>query len=771
MAFKTFIKVLSLVTALSHVERSFAYIPAKATNDSSSFTQSDDLLHLAYYGGPFSVFTADVSRQLLAEGFGDDGNYTNTTTIVPWTRYSKGVLLHFDETLREQPPAAVPWLAMINCDTNGTSFSDVDDIFTICRDLGAQAAVLYSLTAQGCSINQEYLSDYEKVLDVYATTSLQNARIIESQFGNVNSSAWSYDSAALNASSTLIEALLANNALSVNGNVPINVTSTEDGDESVETSSPSSTDSETSSTSFSPSDAPIVTSADTSDSTSSSTAGLRREMKRQAVTTAPTVSRTSTRPTPTQTKASAIATVAINYLGAVVAARNLTVGGLNASSAPTPSQSSNSNSGPNTGLAMIILYSITGVVTFLFFAVILCGAIRAIRYPERYGPRTGFGYRNSGTSNGGSPQGRAQGLARAVLDTFPIVRFGAGGTDPDEERRMDEESGKAGDGERPKELGKDEDDDVELVHFAPTLGSEDRTRTDSGKREGEKEEIEEINSNKRQPDLRTSMSTNSFHSAVSLPPPIEHVDPSLGTLTVVGPSSATDPASERPTLDSPSHSHPSSTPTPIPNPSPQVSVTDEDQLSCPICVCEFTEGDSIRILPCDARHQFHVECIDPWLLGVSRLCPLCRLDLGENRGEGGGGAARAEQGGNEVENTRSRGSEDSEGDGEARERERERHEEERVARHLRGLLHRGSTSTSTPATVDAIGGRTRTRSIPNALDLGGGGGGPRDTVGLRSRFVQYVAVKRRRRANNSSSSETNVPSPLAVQPSSSSASR
>lgn len=35
---------------------------------------------------------------------------------------------------------------------------------------------------QGCQINQEYLTSFEKVLDVYATTSLQGSRIIESQF-------------------------------------------------------------------------------------------------------------------------------------------------------------------------------------------------------------------------------------------------------------------------------------------------------------------------------------------------------------------------------------------------------------------------------------------------------------------------------------------------------------------------------------------------------------------------------------------------------------
>lgn len=600
---------------------------------------------------------------------------------------------------------------------------------------------------------------------------------------NVNSSAWKYDSEALNTSATLIEALLANNALSVVGNVPINVTTTEGSDDSAvtETSSFSSTDS---SSSLSPSETSSISSDDSSSATpapsTSVAARVRRQMKRQAATTAPTVSATRTS---TRTSASrANPTVAINYLGAVVAARNLTVGGLNASSAPTPSPTGKSNDGPNTGLAMIILYSITGVgefrmfflririsgadfdtsvysqpVTFLFFAVILCGAVRAIRYPERYGPRAGFGYGNraSGSGPNGGAQNRAQGLARAVLDTFPIVRFGGGGTDAEGQRRRDEEAGKGEDGDSHKDLGKEDGDEVELVRLAPTLSAVPRsTRTESN-RSGE--EIEELATQDRPHELRTSISTNSFHSAASLPPPVGQSDPSLGILSVVGPSPV-DSTSAPSNLAATSPSRPDSTTQPSSStstttPAALDSVNDEDHLSCPICVCDFAEGDSIRILPCDARHQFHVECIDPWLLGVSRLCPLCRLDLGENRGEvgGSGGTADASQSAG-----RDGGVEELEGDREARERERERHEEERVVRHLRGLLNRGSTSTST-STSDNAGGRNRTRSTSESLDLAGGGVS-RDTVGLRSRFAKYVAVRRRRRDTTSSGSPTS-PSP------------
>ncbi|KAL9114574.1 MAG: hypothetical protein Q9187_007442, partial [Circinaria calcarea] len=43
---------------------------------------------------------------------------------------------------------------------------------------------------------------------------------------------------------------------------------------------------------------------------------------------------------------------------------------------------------PTTAVAMIILYSITGIITALFLIIIVTGAIRAHRHPERYGPRT-----------------------------------------------------------------------------------------------------------------------------------------------------------------------------------------------------------------------------------------------------------------------------------------------------------------------------------------------------------------------------------------------
>lgn len=70
---------------------------------------------------------------------------------------------------------------------------------------------------------------------------------------------------------------------------------------------------------------------------------------------------------------------------------------------------------PTTAVAMIILYSITGIITALFLVIIVTGALRAHRHPERYGPRNIIGRPR---------QSRAKGIARAMLDTLPIVKFG-----------------------------------------------------------------------------------------------------------------------------------------------------------------------------------------------------------------------------------------------------------------------------------------------------------------------------------------------------------
>lgn len=172
---------------------------------------------------------------------------------------------------------------------------------------------------------------------------------------------------------------------------------------------------------------------------------------------------------------------------------------------------------------MIILYSITGIITALFLGIIITGAVRAHRHPERYGPR-----RIAGRVR----QSRARGIARAMLDTIPVVKFD------------------------------DKNDDVEAAkRNVEMVGAEDREHS--------------------QTDGNTGVST-----------PRE---------------------SEMPTPDD------NERPTPT-APEAKTEMPDAGNFSCPICTDDFIKGQDLRVLPCN--HQFHMECIDPWLMNVSGTCPL-----------------------------------------------------------------------------------------------------------------------------------------------------
>lgn len=52
--------------------------------------------------------------------------------------------------------------------------------------------------------------------------------------------------------------------------------------------------------------------------------------------------------------------------------------------------------------------------------------------------------------------------------------------------------------------------------------------------------------------------------------------------------------------------------------------------SCPICLCDFEEGELGCILPC--WHIYHRECIDPWF-DNHRSCPTCRVTDGDSNAQ------------------------------------------------------------------------------------------------------------------------------------------
>lgn len=102
-----------------------------------------------------------------------------------------------------------------------------------------------------------------------------------------------------------------------------------------------------------------------------------------------------------------------SFTGVVQTKTLLTAG----STVPSP----NSNTMSKSTVAMVILYSITGMVAFLFLFVIISGAIRVHNHPERYGLPPTDSSANSGDDAQYSSMYRAKGIARAVLDSIPLV--------------------------------------------------------------------------------------------------------------------------------------------------------------------------------------------------------------------------------------------------------------------------------------------------------------------------------------------------------------
>ncbi|XP_045478750.1 protein goliath-like [Harmonia axyridis] len=50
---------------------------------------------------------------------------------------------------------------------------------------------------------------------------------------------------------------------------------------------------------------------------------------------------------------------------------------------------------------------------------------------------------------------------------------------------------------------------------------------------------------------------------------------------------------------------------------------------CAVCIERYKHNDTLRILPCS--HEFHRDCIDPWLL-EHRTCPMCKMDILQHYG-------------------------------------------------------------------------------------------------------------------------------------------
>ena len=54
----------------------------------------------------------------------------------------------------------------------------------------------------------------------------------------------------------------------------------------------------------------------------------------------------------------------------------------------------------------------------------------------------------------------------------------------------------------------------------------------------------------------------------------------------------------------------------------QTNTKEKNSEYCTICQDDYNSDSLVKILPCE--HFFHSECIEPWLLNCSALCPICR---------------------------------------------------------------------------------------------------------------------------------------------------
>lgn len=47
-------------------------------------------------------------------------------------------------------------------------------------------------------------------------------------------------------------------------------------------------------------------------------------------------------------------------------------------------------------------------------------------------------------------------------------------------------------------------------------------------------------------------------------------------------------------------------------------------VTCTVCIGEFTEEDDIVVLECHESHIYHYDCIENWIARGNRECPVCR---------------------------------------------------------------------------------------------------------------------------------------------------
>ncbi|GMK59146.1 hypothetical protein CspeluHIS016_0701610 [Cutaneotrichosporon spelunceum] len=196
------LRCLTAVLGLVLASPAAAWIPAVPINDTDSLDVSVGSQLRLSYNDPLATYSTTISYQLESADRDDAMNST------------RGALVHFTEDMyRENVTTTTPWIALISCEVSeqqNNTFIDLADIFTLARDSGAVSVLLYATNSSMCVLNPAYIDpdQYHHVLDIFATTNMLDAVMLEGQFSYTTSQFFNFNATLLNESASDINATL-----------------------------------------------------------------------------------------------------------------------------------------------------------------------------------------------------------------------------------------------------------------------------------------------------------------------------------------------------------------------------------------------------------------------------------------------------------------------------------------------------------------------------------------------------------------------------------